>query len=709
MQLSAAPAFDRARREYGRWALTATIALGFWLASALIVALPLSSGPGVNLSVGESATTDILAPAPITYPSNVLTERARAVAAAAVPDVYDPPDARVARQQVLLLRDVVDYINSVRADTFAAREQQQADLQAVQSLTIQPDDARQILAFDGTAWTNVQGEALTVLEQLMRSQVRNDQVDEVRRSVPARVSVSLSEVQARIVTALVADLIAPNSYLNEAATQAARQAASDAVTPVYRQIVRGQAVVVRGQVVSADDLEALQALGLLQPKPSWRQPTSGLLLSLISGILLALYVGRYHREFSRSPRRILLLGLLITLFLLAARFMVPGRTVLPFLFPMAALSMLLTVMGGPGLAVVVTILTSGLVGYLGGNSLEVALFNAVGGILAVMAVGRGERVNQYFWAGLAVAAADAGMLLVFRLPDPALDPLGLLQLLGAALVNGALSASLTLAGFFALGGLFDITTSLQLIELSRPDHPLLRYILRTAPGTYQHSLQVSNLAEQAAERIGANAMLTRIGALYHDAGKALHPEYFVENQLDGNNIHDSLAPEESARIIIQHIPDGLEMARRHRLPSQVRAFIPEHHGTLRTMYQFRRAVQAAGGDASLVDPALYAYPGPRPQSKETALLMLADGSEARVRSERPQTEGELDRIVKSVIEGRIAEGQLDDVDLTLHDLQLIRESFVNTLKGVFHPRIEYPKDEKAALPPPAIGEPPKTA
>src|SRR5262249_13659694 len=162
-----------------------------------------------------------------------------------------------------------------------------------------------------------------------------------------------------------------------------------------------------------------------------------------------------------------------------------------FLFPMAALSMLLTVMAGSGPALVVTIVVSGLVGYLGGNSLEITLFNGIGGIIAIMAVGRGERVNQFFWAGLAVAAADAGMLLVFRLPDTSLAPLWLLQLLGAALINGALSASLTLAGFFSLGSLFDITTSLQLIELSRPDHPLLRYILRSAPGTYQHSLQVS--------------------------------------------------------------------------------------------------------------------------------------------------------------------------------------------------------------------------
>jgi len=702
MSDSSLQAADQARREFGRRSLTAAIALGFWIASTLIVALPLAPSPGVDLSVGQSATQDILAPAPITYPSQVLTQAARTSAANAVPDVYDPPDARVARQQVLLLRDVLDYVDSVRADTFASRDQQQADLQAIQNLQVSADDARQILAFDSGSWANVQNESLSVLEQLMRGQVRGGQLDEVRRSVPARVSVSLSEAQAHIVAALVTDLIAPNSFFNQAATDAARQAASNGVAPVFRQIVRGQAVVVRGQVVTAEDIEALQALGLLQPKVSWRQPTSGILITFISGVLLVVYLARFYPEFGRSPRRVMLLGLLVTVFLLAARFMVPDRTVLPYLLPMAALSMLLTVMAGPGLAVVVTVLASGLIGYLGGNSLALTLFNAVGGILAVVAVGRGERLNQFFWAGLAVAVADAGLLLVFRLPDPTLDTLGLLQLLAAALLNGAISASLTLVGFFSLGSLFDITTSLQLIELSRPDHPLLRFILRAAPGTYQHSLQVANLAEQAAERIGANAMLTRIGALYHDAGKALHPQFFVENQLDGTNIHESLEPEESARIIIGHIRDGLEMARKHRLPSQVRAFIPEHHGTLRTMYQYKRAVAQAGGDASKVNTALYIYPGPRPQSKETALLMLADGSEARVRSERPKTEAELDQIIKSVIEDRVANGQLDDVDLTLRDLQLIRESFVNTLKGVFHARIEYPKDDKPSLPAPAV-------
>jgi len=689
---------DRPLRPTGRAALVWVLVAVFWLASAAIVAFPNAAATGVDVSIGQSATQDILAPIPLSFTSEVLTERARAEAATAVPDVYDAPDARVARQQVLLLRDILDYIDSVRADSFASQDQRQSDLEAIEGLDLPAEAARLLLTFDASAWLSVKDEALSVLEQLMRSQVREDQVAEVRRSVPARVSVSLTEAQGEVVAALVGNLIAPNSFYNAAATEAAREAARAAVEPVMRQIVRGQAVVVRGQVVTPVDVEALAALGLLEPESSWREPASAGLAALIVGALIVLYVSRFHVDFGDNPRRVLLLGLLFSLFLSAARLMVPDRTVLPFLFPAAALSLLLTVFVSPNLAMVMSVALAILVGFIAGSSLELTTYLALGGILAPIAVGRGERLNQFFWAGLAVAIANVMVLLVFRLPDPTLDPLGLAQLLAGAVLNGAVSASLTLAGFFTLGTLFDITTSLQLVELARPDHPLLQFILRNAPGTYQHSLQVANLAEQAAERIGANAMLTRVGALYHDAGKALHPQFFVENQLEGINIHETLEPLESARIIIGHIRDGMDMARRHRLPSAVRDFIPEHHGTLIATYQYNRAVQDAGGDTSQVDLTMFQYPGPRPQSKETALLMLADGCEAWARADRPKTEGDVDKLVQTVIEGRQAAGQLDDTGLTVRDLALIRESFVGALRGIFHPRIEYPKETKPALP-----------
>jgi putative nucleotidyltransferase with HDIG domain len=698
---------ELASGRLGRVVAVWSIATLFLVLAILVVAVPLSDpNTVVDLSVGQSATQDILAPRPITYPSQVLTNRAKSEAAQAVPDAFDPPDARVGRQQVLLLRDLLDFISAVRADTLASVQQRRADLMAAEGVDLTEDAATQILNFDSQAWTLVQDESLAVLEQIMRGVVRADQMGDVRRAVPARVSVSLSESQVEVVTALVTDLLAPNSFYNEAATEAARQAARDAVEPIEKQLVSGQAVVVRGQVVTAEDLEELQALGLLESEADWRGPTGGAMLTFLAFVVMALYIRRFSPNFGHTPRQVVLLGVLFLVFLIPARLMVPGRTVLPYLFPGTALALLLTVLASPQLAITAIVALAAIVGYMGDGSLELTIYVALGSIIAIAAVGRGERVNQFFWAGLAGAMTNVGVLVAFSLQDSTIDPLGLAQLIGAGAINGAVSASLTLAGFFVLGGLFDVTTSLQLIELTRPDHPLLRFILRNAPGTYQHSLQIANLAEQAAERIGANAMLTRVGAMYHDAGKALHPQFFIENQLDNaGNIHDLLEPAESARIIIDHVRNGVEMARRHRLPTAVRAFISEHHGTMRTMYQYTRAVQAAGGDASLVDMAQFTYPGPRPQSRETALLMLADGCEAKSRAERPKVEADIEHIVRTVMEDRLGSGQLDDTKLTLQDLQLIRESFVTTLKGIFHPRLEYPEEKPVVALAPAAPAP----
>ncbi|MCZ2120706.1 MAG: HDIG domain-containing protein [Anaerolineales bacterium] len=234
-------------------------------------------------------------------------------------------------------------------------------------------------------------------------------------------------------------------------------------------------------------------------------------------------------------------------------------------------------------------------------------------------------------------------------------------------------------------------TSLQLLDLSRPDFPLLQFFLRSAPGTYQHSLQVANLAEQAAEKIGADPLLTRVGAQFHDIGKALNPAFFIENQVEGSiNKHEDISPEESAATIIRHVTDGVNLAKKHRLPRRLQDFILEHHGTLITRYQYTQAMEAANNDATKVDVEQFRYPGPRPRSRETALLMLADATEARARAEKPASDEDLRTLVRSVIETVQRFHQLDDTLLTLRDLSQITESFVTTLRGTYHPRIQYP-------------------
>jgi putative nucleotidyltransferase with HDIG domain len=359
-----------------------------------------------------------------------------------------------------------------------------------------------------------------------------------------------------------------------------------------------------------------------------------------------------------------------------------------------AFSLTVAMLFSPELALVSALPLSVLVAYDLPNALELTLFAILSSFFGVIALRRAQRVGSFFSAAGAIALSGIVILVLYRLPEPNTDWLGLLTLCGAAVFNGIASAGVSVLLQFFFAQLLGMTTALQLIELTRPDHALLQFLLRNAPGTYQHSLQVANLAEQAAEQIGADALLTRVGALYHDVGKAANPFFFIENQPPGDlNPHDDLDPALSAATIINHVKDGVELARKFRLPRRIRDFIEEHHGTMFTRYQYVRAVEASGGDDKQVDPNKFRYPGPRPRSRETALVMLADGCEARMRAERPKDEGELLNLIKSVMEKQVKLGELDETNLTLRDLDLIVASFVATLRGVFHPRIEYPQLE----------------
>jgi putative nucleotidyltransferase with HDIG domain len=264
-------------------------------------------------------------------------------------------------------------------------------------------------------------------------------------------------------------------------------------------------------------------------------------------------------------------------------------------------------------------------------------------------------------------------------------------------VNGLASASIALLLQYPLAQFLGLPTPLQLREISHPDFPLLQMFLLNAPGTYQHSLQVANLAEQAAEKIGADPLLTRVGALFHDIGKVKDPSFFIENQAPGNlNTHVDITPEQAAQKIIQHVLDGVALAHKYRLPNRIDDFILEHHGTMVTRYQYNQALEKAGGDAGQVDAERFRYPGPRPRSRETAILMIADGAEARARAEGAENDEDLRAIVRSVIERIQKENQLDNAPLTMRDLSLVTDSFVATLRGTYHPRIQYPAAEPPA-------------
>ena len=671
----------------------------FSLIALALIIVPLGNNTELDLQIGDPAPFDIVAPRSQTYISTLQTESAQVAAENAVSRIYDPPDTRVSRQQISSAKAAIAFIDLTRSNKLATTHQKQQEFTKLGSVSMSDDLQIKLIQIEDARWLVVQEEIIRVIENIMSEPIQEDQMEQIRQRIPVLISVELSIEEAELAAVLVQQFIVPNSLFNEVATNKARDASVDAVEPVEQAFAQGQTIIARGNVISAEDLEAMTALNMLEPQRSQFEryfPSFTAIVLVVS--TMTLYLLRAQPGFFYRTKHMLFVVLLSLVFLFAAQFVIPQRLVLPFLFPAATLGMLIAVGLGTQLGLIVSTLFVVFIAIVSDGRIEIVIYHLVGPMVAILSLGKAERVNSFLLAGLATAAANSAVIIAFRFNDPTIDILGLSTLLGASIANGAISGALTLTGLFLLGYVFDITTSLQLVELSRPNHPLLVQLLRTAPGTYQHSLHVANLAEQAARNIGANTMLVRVSALFHDIGKTTNPEYFVENQAEGRNPHTNMDPQSSSNVIIAHVTDGDTMAKKHRLPTVIRDAILEHHGTTTTRYQYDNALKIAEENDEKVNISEYTYPGPKPQSPETALLMLADGCEAKAKADNPSTTEEIDKIVRFIINRRLKHGQLDECDLSLTDLGQVRESFVTTLRGYYHNRLKYP-------PEPSVEEP----
>jgi putative nucleotidyltransferase with HDIG domain len=665
--------------------------------SSLILVFPVPlSGSSEQLRAGDVAERDVLAPQRITYVSQIQTENAQNRAEASILEIYDPPNTHIARQQVARAREIFDYLESVRADSYASSAEKRQLVGAIEDLTLTDSVLDILLAADSETWSEIETETIAVLDQAMRAEIRPDQLQAARRRVPTLLELDISDEAAVAIIAIVNNLIQPNTFVNEERTAEERQAARESVQPAVVTYEQNQRILRAGDLVGPEDVEALEALGLQEPAFEWSDLMSDVAFVALIGFVIGLYILRFQPRFLKQSRYLWLLFFLLLLFVGLIRLMIPEHTVLPYLYPMAALSIMVAVLIDVQLSILVTILMGVVIGYVGQDSWEFTAYAVMGGLVGIFSLGRFDRLNRLLWSGVYVSLTSVAVVLILHGPSNDLDSMGLLQLVAAGAANGAFSASLIVMGFFLSGTLLGITTSLQLQELARPTQPLLRQLLLRAPGTYHHSLMVSNLAEQAAEQIGAHALLTRVGAYYHDVGKMVRPYFFVENQMDGINVQNRLDPRTSAQIIISHVKDGLDLAKKYGLPRDVRAFIPEHQGTGVIKYFYHQALEQAD-DPSLVDEDDFHYPGPKPQSRETAIVMLADSCEAAVRAARPDSVEEIDKIVRRIITEKVTSGELDECDLTTHDLDQIRNAFVEMLHGVFHPRIKYPEGVKQEL------------
>jgi putative nucleotidyltransferase with HDIG domain len=401
-----------------------------------------------------------------------------------------------------------------------------------------------------------------------------------------------------------------------------------------------------------------------------------------------------------------LVGVMLVFAALALK-LTAGRQTLPFLLPTAAIGMLVAILLDAGAATVLVAVVAIIAGAVN-QSLELMAYVFLGGFAGIVAIRRGDRLQTFLQAGVAVFIVNALVVATFSLLGTR-DLRGILELWGASAAAAGGAAVAAVGSFAVLGSLFGILTAFQLLELANPSQPLLRRLLVETPGTYHHSIMVGNLAERAAEAIGADPLLTRVAAYYHDIGKLANPLAFIENQAGADNVHDQLEPEVSAQVLKQHVADGIDVAYRARLPKSLIAFIPQHHGTAIMSYFYARARELAaapfGGLATVegrkaadaVDERRFRHIGPKPQSREAALIMLADGVEASVRSLAARDEPAIRAMVGRIIDERLSDGQFDECDLTLRDIEKIREAFVGQLLGMYHTRIAYPQNKVVEL------------
>jgi cyclic-di-AMP phosphodiesterase PgpH len=669
------------------------------LAVGLALVLTAQLLPGrYHFNEGDVVSFNIKSPRKVSYISQIMTKSERDRAALAVPDVTEY-DAAAASSQQRKADTVLGRVAEIRhASSTPVTTQKQRDLDGATSGSLSVASATEALSMDDGQWVVTAGEVRRVLSLVMAERFTAVQQPDLVKRLPYMVDQSFSADRRTLVADLVAGLMRPNVIVDVESTAQAREAARAAVQPVWVSVEKNEIILRDGDVVKRLDIEKLEQAGLSNPSLNWQDVFGNSLLVLLLVGIMAFYLYFFQPTVWPHSRRLVLVYGVLLVALLAAKLTIPGRDLFAYVFPVAAVPMLLATLLGVNLAVLSITVLAPLIGLVAGGSLELLTASMVAGLVGVLGVWRMERQVAAYLAGLLVGVANFLVVAGFKLVGQDVDVAQLATIGFISLVNGGLSTVITLGTSAALGHLFGITTTPGLLELAHPSQPLFRRLLTEAPGTYHHSVVVANLAERAAQQVGADSLLVRVGSYYHDIGKVVRPYCFVENQLDGQNVHDTLNPRMSAKLVTAHVRDGLQLAQQHGLPSKVRDIIEQHHGTKLAKYFYHRASQEAG-DVPVEDDD-YRYPGPRPQSKEAAVVMLADSVEAAVRSSDDHSAEGIARLVGKIINEMVIEGQLNECDLSLRDIDRIKSSFSSVMQGIFHPRIKYPEMPEPSLPAP---------
>ena len=538
---------------------------------------------------------------------------------------------------------------------------------------------------------------VTAISNVMTKRISADEVENAKKRVEEELKYTTLNDELKLAAIeLGRYAVIQNEFYDPNATEELRQQAAEKVEPV--KILQGQIIAEEGELINQDIFRQLKLVGLINNNHSYK-PLIGLIV-LITISLSAIYY-YFHQMKSLPEKRqtaLLLYGIIFILSIFIMKIIsilqVFSFEGIGYIFPAAMSGMLIKILIDEKLAIFMSILLAvcgsilfneGITGTLNFSVGIYILFSSIAAILFLNSQNRRSKIFQSgsFAAMINVLTIGALMLL----PNGQYSGMEYGYYLITALVSGISSAVLTVGLLPFFEASFGILSSIRLIELSNPNHPLLRKILMEAPGTYHHSVMVANLAESACEAIGANGLLARVGSYYHDIGKTKRPNFFIENQINHDNPHDRLPPDKSAHIIIAHVIDGAAILKKYHMPKEIIDIAEQHHGTTLLKFFYHRALQSE----SDCKEDQFRYPGPKAQTKESAIVGIADSVEAAVRSLSQPTPEVIESLVKKIVAERLEDGQLNECDITMREIETVSHALCETLKGIFHSRIEYPE------------------
>ena len=698
---------DRRSRWRFELVLLACLVVGL---TAIISSAYLPALHGFN--EGSPASRSVVAKRAVTALDAKTTADLKAQVAQLVEPVY-VPDSRALPNATMDLETLLQQVGRLRKEltgssnlTEALVELRQAAPDTASTATLQ-----YLLTVDASTYDQVQRQSLGALKTLYANRITEDSLGAARltlRSITSALAVSVATADA--VYEVTSGYVRPNQMVDEEQTLVRKQAAMEQVAPVTVAIREGQAVLKKGELVTAQDVIVLKALGLVGTRTGWKIWLGIFLIGLLETAVFSRLLYRFNKGTGFGNNMLLVLvALMLGTGAVARLLILPPLSA--YVIPVAALGMVVAIIFNGRTALLVVTLSSLNIGLLTDFDMRYSLAAVIVGALALYLVSRVAQRAELLGAGVATMMAAA--FTVFSIEIFTQASLGeALRTSLWGLANGFLAGVLTVVLLLILDTVFNLTTPLRLLELTRLSQPLLKKMLQVAPGTYIHSIDMGNLAEAAAEAIGADPLLARVGAYYHDIGKTVRPEYFYENQNVSHvpNPHNRLSPSLSKLTIAAHVRDGEHLGKLYGLPAPVIDIIKQHHGTSVLSFFYHKALEASKDQ---VYEESYRYEEQKPRSKEAAIVMLADGVEAAVRATQNPTRRKIQGVIQEIIKQRVQDGQLDESDLTQGDLHKIRDSFDVSLRGLVGHRIRYPdadnNDQHERRPPRGPGAAPHGA